>query len=114
MRTIQATLLIAILSLPVQMFLPWWWLLAVVAFVIGYLINLAGYKAFIAGFVGNAAVWWGYAGYTRIRTHGILSNKIAVLFHLPNPWLLVLIAGIIAGLVGGMAAVSGRELKRLV
>lgn len=113
MRTAQTTLVIAILTIPVQWFLPWW-SLALVAFAIGCLSKQKAGGAFISGFLGVGLVWWIYAGYKHWHTNGILSDKVATIFSLPNGWLLVLAAGLVAAIIGGLAALSGRQLKQLL
>lgn len=113
MRTIITTLSIAIAGFVVQLFLPWW-SLAIVAFLIGVSTDLNKSKIFLSGLVGSALVWGLYALYIHTSTEAILSNKMAGIFGLDQAWLLVLISALVAGILGGMASLSGRSLRLLI
>ncbi|GIV33270.1 MAG: hypothetical protein KatS3mg031_0805 [Chitinophagales bacterium] len=108
-----ALILAAIISLVLQWFLPWW-SLVVAAFLTGFILVLPPWQSFIAGFIGTALVWWVYALIIDIRTQSILSEKIAPLFHLSHPALLILLCGASAGLIGGFALLSGSECRRMI
>ena len=113
MRTIITTLSIAIAGFVVQLFLPWW-SLAIVAFLIGISTDLNKFKIFLSGLVGSALVWGLYAFYIHTSSEALLSNKMAAIFGLSQAWALVLISATVAGIVGGMAALSGKSLKALI
>jgi hypothetical protein len=99
-------LLIALLSLLLQLFLPWW-VVAPVAFGLALWHGRSGWQAFGAGFGAVALVWLGASLFTHLRTEGILTGKVATLLTLPSPILLLVVTALIGGLVGGMAALSG-------
>ena len=105
--------MIAILIIPAQVLFPWW-SLGVVAFVIGFIGGQKAGGSFLSGFFGAGIVWWSYAAYKHWHTNGILSDKMATLFHLPaNGWILVIVTGLVAALLGGFSCLSGRQLKQL-
>jgi len=95
-----------------QLFLPWWSIL-LAAGLVGATILRTGFQSFLSGFLGTAIVWWSYAWMIDIKNQSILSTRIAALFNVGNPALLILVSGLIAGVVGGLAAVCGNELKKL-
>ena len=99
-------LLIAILSLLLQLFLPWW-TVAPVAFGLALWRGRSGWQAFGAGFGAVALVWLLASAFSHFRTGGILTEKVATLLTLPSPLLLLLVTALIGGLVGGMAALTG-------
>ncbi len=113
MRFLIITLAIALVSIVVQFFLPWW-SLAFVAFIIGYLSNLTGWAAFGAGLLGAGGVWFAYAMWLNIGNESLLANKIGPMFFIPEPLLLVVVSAGIAGLVGALAAAGGRNLRGLL
>jgi hypothetical protein len=90
-----------------------WWIIAVVAFGVALWKASSGGNAFLSGFLAIVLVWTVMAGFIHIHTEGILSNKIAALFYLPSPLLLIIITAFIGGLVGGMAALSGFFVRKL-
>lgn len=99
-------LLIALLSLLLQLFLPWW-IVAPVAFGLALWRGRSGWQAFGAGFGAVALVWLVSSAFIHLRTGGILTGKVAALLTLPSPLLLLVVTALIGGLVGGMAALSG-------
>ncbi|CAN5393357.1 hypothetical protein BH09BAC1_BH09BAC1_24530 [soil metagenome] len=113
MRFLIITIAIAVVSFGIQFFLPWW-SLAFVAFIIGYLSNLSGWAAFGAGLLGAGGVWFTYAMWLNVGNEYLLTAKIAPMFSLPDPILLVVISGAIAGLLGALAASGGRNLRVLL
>ena len=112
MKTLRAILLTALVSLMLQLFLPWW-SIVIAAALVAISFSQSTFRSFIAGFFGTAIVWWGYASMIDVKTQSVLSSKIAELFHAGSPVILILISGLIAGVVGGLAAMSGNELKKM-
>lgn len=105
-------LLIAILSLILQFFLPWW-IIAIIAFGAAYWKASSGKIAFLSGFLAILTLWTIMSAFIHIRTGGVLSDRIAALFFLPSPLLLIIVTALIGGLVGGMAALSGFFARQL-
>jgi hypothetical protein len=107
--------LIGIMALAflLELFLPWYYI-AVAAFVGGYVLKS---KAnFLAGFLAIATLWSLYAWLqtnapTTFPSHD-LAERVAHIFTLPRTEILILITGVIGGLVGGFAALTGALLKR--
>lgn len=103
-------LLILIISLLLQILLPWY-SIALVAFVISYWKAKSAAGAFFQAFLAIAVLWGSYAGYQHSQSEGILSEKIAPLFFLPFPELLILVTMLIGGLVAGLAGLTGFYAK---
>ncbi|HXH17844.1 MAG TPA: hypothetical protein VNJ07_02085, partial [Chitinophagales bacterium] len=106
MKLTQSVLATAILSLLLQLLLPWWIIVAAAALA-GAIFSIGGFRSFVSGFLGTAVVWWGYAWMIDVKNQSLLSARIAELFHLGNPALLIFVCGLLAGIVGGFASVSG-------
>jgi hypothetical protein len=106
-------LLIALLSFVLQLFMPWW-IIAIVAFGAALWKATNGSTAFWSGFLAIVTVWLLMAGFTHIRTGGILTNRIAALFSLPASFLLIIVTALMGGLVGGIAALSGYYVRQAV
>ena len=105
-------ILIAILSLLVQLILPWW-SLAVVAFIICFLRSPNGGRAFLSGFAGVALVWLVYAFFIHTRTDGVFTGRMSeLLFKMNTSALPLLVTALIGGLVGGLAGLSGYFVKQ--
>ncbi len=104
--------LIFLLASAAQLVLPWW-SLAVVAFAVGFAFAPTGWAAFAAGF-GGAGVSWGLpAAWLAQQNDGLLAHRVAQLLPLGGSVAaLVVVTGIIAGLVGGVAALAGAWLRQ--
>ena len=99
---------IVFLSTIFQQFLPWY-VIAIIAFVVGYLIKQSALSAFAAGFIAIFLLWVAYAAVLSHANNDLLAQKVATLIPLNgNVTLLLLITGTIGGLVSGVAAMSGR------
>jgi len=104
-------LLTALLSFIAGLYFPWW-SIAVAAFIVALLVNQKAGLAFVSAFFAMLLLWSGLAWWINVNNENILSLKIAELLGIGNNTsLLVLITGIIGGLVGGLAAMSGSFLR---
>lgn len=110
MKFIPAILLIAVLSGIAEWFAPWW-SLAIVAAVIAVAMKLRPGKAFLAGFLGIALLWLGVVLWRDIPNEHILSTRLAKLFTLPDHTLFIVVTVVIGGLVGGLSAWAGAQLR---
>lgn len=107
MKFLLSVILIAALSAIAAFFLPWW-SVAVVAFLVAL---VTGGRGFLTGFVGVGLCWLLVALFRDIPNEHILSDRMAVLFHLPNHILFVAVTALVGGLIGGLAAWAGASLK---
>ncbi|MFK7950111.1 MAG: hypothetical protein AB8G11_21145 [Saprospiraceae bacterium] len=106
-------LLHAGLGFVLTMFFPWW-SVVILAFIIGFLLKVEGWQAFLAGFVGMMGLWMGYATFMDYQNGAILSEKVAQLFQLSQSNYLIYITGFIGGLLGGMGALTGRYFRDVI
>lgn len=104
-------LLIGLLAAGAQLVLPWW-TLAVVAFLGGLVLAHTGKAAFWTGFGGAALSWLLPAAWLAYQNNGLLAHRMAQLLPLGGSVpALILVDGLVAGLVGGMAALAGAWLR---
>src|SRR4030095_6373350 len=106
-------LLIAILSFLAQLLLPWWSMM-IVSFLLALFLGRKGGQAFLAGFFGCGIVWLMMALFIQLATGDLLTNRIADLFTLPSPMLLFIVTFFVAAIAGGMAALTGWYLKKII
>ena len=105
-------LIILILSFASSYFLPWW-AAAIIAFIAAFVIGKTSTRSFWSGFGAVFIVWTVLALFKSIPNDNILASRVIQLFPLPHWWvLLLLIAALIGGLVGGLSALSGVLLKK--
>jgi len=86
--------------------------LAIAAFLVAALIHQKSWKAFLSGFLGLFLLWGGLALWINLKNDGVLAVKVASLLPLGgSPYLLIVVTGFIAGLIGGLAALAGSYLR---
>ena len=90
-----------------------WWTVMVVAFVACYISPSSGLNAFVAGFLGVGLVWMGHAWNIDVKNESLFSSTIADVMQIGDPILLVFATGLIGGLAGGFASLSGSTFRQL-
>lgn len=103
-------LLIAIISLILQLFLPWW-IIAPVAFGLAAWKAISGKNAFGSAFFAILLVWIVAGLIHTIPNENILANRVGTMLNLPDNsinWIIVLLlTGLIGGLASGFSALAG-------
>lgn len=113
MKILVHVILIAVVSYLAEMFFPWW-VAALCAFMVLALWPTSSIKAFLAGFLGVGILWFAGALFYSIQTDFILTAKVAQLLQASNSVVVIVITAIIGGLIGGMGALSGNHLNKLL
>jgi len=106
-------LVILILCFASGYFLPWW-IVAIAAFLAAFFIGKKPGSSFLSGFAAVFIVWAVLALFKSIPNDHIMAKRMAEVLPVHNWILLLLVTALIGGLVGGMAALSGVLLKRVV
>lgn len=112
MKFFIKVVLIAALSFFLQQWLPWW-IIALAAFLVAISIKSPGGLDFMAGFLGAGLLWVIVAWWVDRETNSLLTQKIADLFSVGKPYIIILITGLIGGLVGGFGALSGHFIRKV-
>ncbi|PTM18602.1 MAG: hypothetical protein DA446_09035 [Bacteroidetes bacterium] len=108
---IRALLGITLFGWLLNLFLPWWAvLIPALAFSIWFIESAR--TALLTGFLGGAIAWFAQALFTHFLNDGILTTRIAELFGLGNPWLLLFLFFVMGGLIGLAGSITGYQLKR--
>ncbi len=111
MKFLVALLLTALLSFIAGLYLPWWGIV-IAAFSVALIVYQKAGIAFLSGFLGLFLLWTGLSFWIDSKNESIFSAKIgAILGTGNNPFLLILITGIVGGLVAGFAAMTGSFLR---
>ncbi|MES2796415.1 MAG: hypothetical protein V4683_10635 [Bacteroidota bacterium] len=105
-------LFIFLSSLPLNFLLPWW-VSALVAFVIAFWQASSAKQAFLMGAAAIGLLWTVVASFWHFASHGILSDKVAGIFQLPNGLLLTVVVGLLAAIIGGSAALTGYWVREV-
>jgi hypothetical protein len=112
MRFTVSTILIALLGFAAGLYLPWW-SIALMAFLVAFFIGQKPWMAYLSGFLAGLLFWGLLALWIDVQNEHILSVRMATLFPLGGSSLwLVLVTGLLAAIIGGMAALSGSYLLK--
>lgn len=106
MKFVAHVIIVMLISLVMQLLLPWW-TMAIGAFATALVFKQNGFMSFLAGLLGVGLLWFGLADYIHITTNGILSEKIGAIFPTKSVGALLFVTGLIGGLVGGFASMTG-------
>lgn len=102
-----ATLVLAFI---LSLFLPWWSIM-IAALFSAMLVPLKRAAVFFIPFMAILLFWSGYTYVLSSANDFTLAKKISVLLMLGgNPYLLILVTGIIGGLAAGVSAILGKQL----
>jgi len=112
MKFVTKVILIAGLSYIAEQFFPWW-SVVICAFLVNVLLPTKGFNAFISGFLGVGLLWLVFAWMIDSNTGSILTEKIAQLFELNQSGLVVAATGLVGGITGGFAALTGNVLRTI-
>ena len=113
MKFVIAIVLTALLSFFLAPFSPWW-IIAVVAFIIGAAIPQNTFLAFLSGSIAIFFLWGLQAYFIDSNNDHILASKVAgLLIHRNSSILIVLITAILGAGVSGFAAVSGSLFRKI-
>lgn len=112
MKFILKIILIAGLSYLVELFFPWWSVVCC-AFIIGAIMPTKGFNDFLAGFLGVGLLWLIFAWIIDVNTNSILTEQVAPILKMNNALVVVAVTGLLGGLVGGVGALSGSQLRRI-
>lgn len=111
MKFLVSIILTALLAFVAGLYFSWW-SIAITAFLAALLIHQRAGRAFFSGFLGVFILWALLALWIDIKNQGILSTKVAEIFHLGgSSTLLILLTALIGALVAGFAAMSGSYLR---
>lgn len=111
MKFLAALVLTLLLSFITGLYLPWWGI-AIAAFIVALIVYQKAGMAFLSSFLGLVFLWCGLAFWIDSGNESILSARIGELLGIGNnPFLLIIITGVVGGLVAGFAAMSGSFLR---
>ena len=113
MKFIVSAITSALLSYAFGLFLPWWSIM-IVGLLVGFFIPQKRILSFLSVFLGVALFWGLFALLISSSNEHILAKRVALLvIKKDDPYLLLLITGLIGGISSGISAVTGRSLALL-
>ncbi len=92
-------------------FFAWWWPV-VPGLLAGFWRPARAARGFLAGAFGGGGAWLVAALWLDLRNDGLLSSRIAPLFHLPGSFGLLAATAIVGGITAGLGALLGARFRR--
>lgn len=109
-KNIKNFILTILLSFLLSLILPWWSVMAA-ALLTSMLVPLKKAAVFLIPFLAIFFFWGIYSYILSSANDFTLAKKISQLLTLGgNPYLLILVTGVIGGLAAGISAVLGKQL----
>lgn len=102
-----------ILSAILQVFFPWWIIVAV-ALLAGYMSPTTAFKTFSAAFLGIAVLWLGFMLVVSLFGSTVVLPRMAELFQLPHGVLIYPISILVGALPAGLAAVTAWYFRKAI
>ena len=107
-------LLVLIVAFLLSRLLPWYAIM-IASFSIALFVPLKKAYIFFIPFLAIALLWMAQAYLLSNANDFILAKKIAQLLPLGgNPYLLILVTGVIGGIAAGIAGVFGKQIASIV
>lgn len=114
MKILSAIVLTAFLAFVAGLYtaLPWW-SFTITSLLVAVAVHQRPGRAFLSGFLGIFLLWAGMALWKDMANEHVLSSKVAQVLPLGGSYLvLILVTGVVGGLVGGFAALTGSFMRR--
>lgn len=111
MKEIFAFLAILILGFIAQLFIPIWWIIAPVCFIIGLAFIDESKDAVVIGFISVFLLWGVFALLKSVQNDFILLNRMSELLPGNSKAIVLFATALIGGLIGLFSTTSGYFLK---
>ena len=103
-----------VLAIILSLFLPWWSVM-VAALASAIFVPLKRAAVFFAPFLAILLFWVVYSFILSSGNDYTLAKRIAILLPLGgNPYVLMLVTGLVGGLAAGISAVFGKQLSLML
>lgn len=112
MKLALQIILTGILAYVLSLMLPFW-SVAIAGFMVAIIFNEHAFLSFLGGFLGIALLWGLSTWFLSEANNHILLPKVSAIFSLSS-FLMIVVISVIGGLLGGLAAATGTQLRRLI
>jgi hypothetical protein len=107
MKFFLSFLLIVLLSFLGGIYCPWW-IIAVIAFLVTFLLRPTPFSGFASGFLAILLLWGVLAWTISENNNHLLAHRISLLIiKTDSPVMLVLLTALIGAIVSGFAGMTG-------
>lgn len=113
MKILISILVTALLAWVASFLTSFWWMIAVVPFLIAVIAKMKTGRGFIVGFLGIALLWLYLIVKADVGNEHILLSRMTTLFSLPSNTVFIIVNVFIGALVGGLGGWSGAAMNKL-
>jgi len=92
---------------------PFWWWVMVVPFLYGLGFGRSAWRSFRTGALSAGLLWLGASAYFHLAGSALIARRVAMMMKLDSSWLMVAVAGLLAGLAAGLAGLAGYSIRAL-
>jgi zinc transporter ZupT len=108
-----AVLVCLLVMLALQVLTPFWWWIMIVPFGYGAAVAKSGWKALRTGVLSAGLLWLGAGVYFLLTGSRIIAERMAKMFGLGSPWLMVLVTTLIAAVAAALSGYAGYAVRAL-
>jgi hypothetical protein len=113
-RSLLFFILVFLSGLLINLAIPTWWAFSPIAFLVSFWLGATPSQAFWKGFTAIGLAWLVLILFWSIPNDNILARRMALFFYLPHWTLLVLLAALLAGALGGFSSLCGFLVKGVI
>jgi hypothetical protein len=108
-----AVLVCLLVMLALQLLTPYWWWVMIVPFAYGAALAGSGGKALRTGFLAAGLLWFGAGAYFYLTGSRIIAGRMAGMFGLGRPWLMIPATGLTAAVAAAFSGYAGFAVRTL-
>jgi hypothetical protein len=94
-----------------QLITPYWWWIMVVPLLYALFAGKSGWQGFRTGMMSAGLLWLAAGLFYLMISGDLVAGRIADMFRLGSPWLVLLVTALLAALAGGFAGSTGDFLR---
>jgi hypothetical protein len=93
---------------------PYWWWVMIVPFAYGAAAARSGWKALGTGLFAAGLLWLGSSLFLYLTGSGLIATRMARMFGLGRPWLMIVTTALIAAIAAGISGYAGYAVRTFV
>jgi len=113
MKFFISILVTGLLAFACGLYLPWW-SVAIAAFIVASVIYQPPLRSFLTGFCAILLLWFCLILKINTANENILADRVSLVMGMGGSMMLVIISSLIGAIVGGLGALTGAYLRKMI
>ena|SRR5690349_9961247 len=113
MKFFISILVTGLLAFACGLYLPWW-SVAIAAFIVASLIYQPPFRSFLTGFCAILLLWFALILKINAANENILADRVSLIMGMGGSMMLVIISSIVGAIAGGLGALTGSYLRKML